>query len=106
MLLNCESLSSPGPVRTTNEDNLLFWQPEDDEDRLRRGAIAIMADGVGGHAHGELASRIAIDSALELFKRMNPANPPRQVLRQIIEKANLAVYEAGMEKRDGGATAT
>jgi serine/threonine-protein kinase len=65
-----------------------------------------MADGVGGHAHGELASRIAIDSALELFKRMNPANPPKQVLRQIIEKANLAVFEAGMEKRDGGRMAT
>jgi serine/threonine protein phosphatase PrpC len=106
MLLKCESLTSAGPVRTTNEDNLFFWQPENDEDRLQRGAIAIIADGVGGQAHGELASRIAVETALATFQRLNPANPPRQVLKQIFEDANLAVYEAGMESRAGGRMAT
>jgi serine/threonine protein phosphatase PrpC len=106
MLLSIESLSSAGPVRSINEDKVLFWQPEEEDERLRRGAIAIMADGVGGHANGEMASKIAVDTALGLFKRMNPANPPKQILRQIIEKANLAVYEAGMSNREGGRMAT
>jgi serine/threonine-protein kinase len=101
MRLSCESRSSPGPVRKINEDFVAFWQPEDETERLQRGAIAVMADGVGGLHKGEIASRMAGELALAAFKRINPANMPKQILRQIFEAANLQVYEAGMAGQNG-----
>jgi len=96
MRLSCESKSSAGPVRKVNEDFVAFWQPEEEAERLQRGAIAVVADGVGGLHQGELASRMAGELAIALFKRINPANAPKQILRQIFETANLEIYEAGM----------
>jgi serine/threonine-protein kinase len=96
MRLSCESKSSAGPVRQVNEDFLGFWQPEDEAERLQRGAIAVVADGVGGLHKGEVASRMAVETAIAVFQRMNPVNTPKQILRQIFETANLEIYEAGM----------
>ena len=63
MLLTCVSKSDPGPVRKNNEDYIGFWQPGDVEERLKRGAIMVMADGVGGQDNGEIASRMTVNSA-------------------------------------------
>ena len=106
MRLSCESRSSPGPVRKINEDFVGFWQPEDEAERLQRGAIAVMADGVGGLQKGEIASRMAGELSIAAFKRINPANTPKQILRQIFEAANLQVYEAGMADQQNGRMAT
>jgi serine/threonine-protein kinase len=106
MRLSCESRSSAGPVRKINEDFVGFWQPEDEAERLQRGAIAVMADGVGGLHKGEIASRMAAELSIAAFKRINPANAPKQILRQIFEAANLQVYEAGMADRQNGRMAT
>jgi len=106
MRLSCESRSSAGPVRKVNEDFIGFWQPEDEAERLQRGAIAVMADGVGGLHKGEIASRMACELAIAAFQRINPANTPKQILRQIFEAANLQVYEAGMADLQNGRMAT
>jgi serine/threonine protein phosphatase PrpC len=106
MRLSSESRSSAGPVRKINEDFVGFWQPEDEAERLLRGAIAVMADGVGGLHKGEIASRMAGELAIAAFKRINPANAPKQILRQIFEATNLQVYEAGMADRQNGRMAT
>jgi serine/threonine protein phosphatase PrpC len=106
MRLSCESKSSAGPVRKENEDYLGFWQPDDEAERLQRGAIAIVADGVGGLERGEVASKMAVESAIATFQRMNPVNAPKQILKQIFDKANLEIYEAGMSGAKGGRMAT
>src|SRR5208282_94075 len=106
MRLSCESKSSVGPVRKVNEDYVGFWQPESEAERLERGAIAVVADGVGGQGNGEVASKMAIDSALATFQRMHPANAPKQIIKQIFDIANLAIYEAGMQSPRGGRMAT
>jgi serine/threonine protein phosphatase PrpC len=106
MRLSCESKSSVGPVRKVNEDCVGFWEPEDDAERLNRGAIAVLADGVGGMNDGEVASRMAVETAISVFQRMNPVNTPKQILRQIFETANLEIYEAGMANQQKGRMAT
>jgi len=63
MKLTFAELTSTGPVRHHNEDCLGFWQPEGEQERLLHGAIAAIADGVGGLSSGEIASRMAIDIA-------------------------------------------
>jgi serine/threonine protein phosphatase PrpC len=107
MRLSCEFKTSPGPVREKNEDYLGFWQPEDEAERLERGAIAVVADGVGGLQSGEVASKMAVEIAIATFQRMNPVNAPKQILKQIFDTANLEIYEAGMSDiPNGGRMAT
>ncbi len=106
MRLSCESKSSAGPVRKTNEDYRGFWQPDEEAERLLHGAISVVADGVGGHENGEVASKMAVEIALATFQRMNPVNAPKQILKQIFDSANLAIYEAGMADPRGGRMAT
>ena len=93
-------------MREKNEDYLGFWQPEDEAERLERGAIAVVADGVGGLQNGEVASRMAVEIAIATFQRMNPANTPKQILKQIFDTANIEIYEAGMSEPKAGRMAT
>jgi serine/threonine-protein kinase len=106
MLLSCASKSDAGPVRKNNEDYLGFWQSTDDAERLRRGAIMVMADGVGGQGHGEVASRMAVEAAIDYFQRVDPATPAKRILRDLFMTVNLAVHNEGMNKPEGGRMAT
>ena len=106
MLLSCVSKSDSGPVRKNNEDFLGFWQPSDPAERLRRGSIMIMADGVGGQGSGEVASRLAVETAIELFQKADPSLPPKRILKDLFNCVNLAVHDQGLDKPEGGRMAT
>ena len=58
-MLQISSLSDTGLVRSTNEDFYLF---------SREYRIIIIADGVGGYDYGEVASRLAAESAYALLE--------------------------------------
>jgi PPM family protein phosphatase len=59
MLTVC-SRSHPGSVRTINEDSVL-WNPD-------LGLLAV-ADGMGGHNAGEVASRVAIEAVSSFLQK-------------------------------------
>ncbi len=99
-------LSSTGPVRTNNEDYLAVWQPEKPEDKLRRGIVVVIADGVGGHGRGEVASKLAVETALKTFQECPPDAPLRQVLSTIFTQSNTVVYDEGMKDTTGGRMST
>ncbi len=101
MELTFAQLSSAGPVRPNNEDYLGFWQPEGTDELRERGIVTILADGLGGHGHGEVASRLAVETALKTFLEAKAETAPAQILRQMFQAANIAVYDAGMKM--GGA---
>jgi len=106
MLLSKVSQSDAGPVRKNNEDFLGFWEPADETERQKRGSIMIMADGVGGHGNGEVASRMAVETALEMFQKAEVSLPPKKLLREIFNEANLKLYDIGMTDRKAGRMAT
>jgi serine/threonine-protein kinase len=99
--LTYAGLSSVGPVRPHNEDFLGFWDSADEREQATRGAIAVVADGLGGHGDGEVASRLAAETAIRIFCDAEPATTDNQLLSRIFKVANLAVYDAGMH--GGGA---
>ena len=87
-----------GQKRDHNEDSLLV------DDDLR---LFIVADGMGGHAGGGTASRIAVDTIQsrilearradpELFARPGPLeeSPVRELLREAVEGACANIYRA------------
>ena len=95
-------LTSAGPVRANNEDNLDFWAPKAPEEWRTRGAVAILADGVGGHGQGEVASQLACEHSRKIFVEAKPGTTPAQLLWQMFNAANIAVYDAGMKQRAEG----
>ena len=94
MDLTIAQLSTKGPVRPHNEDSLYFWQPESVEERRTHGAVMALADGVGGQGNGAVASALAIEAVTKTFQAVKPAQSPNQVLFQMFNAANLAVFDA------------
>jgi serine/threonine-protein kinase len=107
MELTYSELSSPGPVRDHNEDYVGFWQPQTLEEKRSRGAVVVLADGVGGLDRGEVASRMAVETALATFREAPEEDKtPQQLLTQMFNAANLAVYDKGMENHGKSRMAT
>ena len=98
MKVKCHQISSAGMVRDHNEDFLLFWEPEDFQARQRAGSLAILADGVGGEGNGDVASRLAAETALAVFKEASPETPATDVVRGIFDTAAAKVFQATREK--------
>jgi serine/threonine protein phosphatase PrpC len=93
-------LSSTGPVRSNNEDYLGSCLPADAQDARSRGALAVIADGMGGQEAGEVASRLAVEAALEKFRDAKPGATPNQLIGQMFSAANQAVYDEGNKVGD------
>ena len=80
-----------GPVREHNEDCIAAlnapWpgRPGD------RTSLVALADGMGGHLAGELASRLAIEAAMQTYGQLGGATADR--LQAALAAANRAVYE-------------
>ena len=64
-----------GLVRTHNEDSVAWVTPHDDDATTNRGSLALVADGMGGHAAGEVASALAADVIRRLYYDLDGAIP-------------------------------
>ena len=62
MKFEVASLSHTGQVRENNEDAYLAFEPTDDASIDTKGRLYLVADGMGGHKGGEIASSIAVDA--------------------------------------------
>jgi PPM family protein phosphatase len=94
--LEVASLSDSGRVRRLNEDAVAV-----DADY----GIAVIADGMGGHRAGEVASRMALDIIMERLPakvrqfRAGARQPmPVQFAEQIVKEANRAIYSAAQSQ--------
>jgi serine/threonine protein phosphatase PrpC len=86
-------LTHPGLVRQNNEDVVVCVFPDQGK-TAGRGALALVADGMGGHAAGEVASAIAADTVRRLYYERDGL--PGAVLTAAFAAANEAIYRRGM----------
>jgi hypothetical protein len=68
-----------GCVRHNNEDSFGYWEPEDDQLFLRKGRLAVVADGMGGYEGGQEASRLAVETLLAVYRDFG-GDDPQQAL--------------------------
>jgi len=87
--------SDVGCVRAVNEDSGIVVVPHDPSVLVRRGVLIVVADGMGGHSAGEVASRLVIETMSKRFYESE--GHPGQALREALDAANRAVFKKAGE---------
>ena len=88
--------TDPGRVRGNNEDALGHVLPTGPAQVQSQGWFFAIADGMGGHEYGEVASNLAIKTAVEGFRKIPKGVMHVSLLPQLVQEANAAVYDAGL----------
>jgi PPM family protein phosphatase len=94
-LLASGLLTDVGRQRSINQDAGLILD-------LPRGGLFAVADGMGGHAAGELAANLALDTLSSSFLNGRGAAPER--LAEAVQEANLAVLRSAVGEYVGMGT--
>ena len=96
-------LSDCGRVRELNEDYVGHVAPATRAQVRSHGWLFALADGVGGHRQGEVASRVAVETVLAGFRQSTPGEPHGSLLPRLVQSANTRVYETGLAAGPSGA---
>lgn len=86
--------SDIGCQRENNEDSFGYWEPDDDQQFLRKGRLAIVADGMGGYEGGQEASHLAVETVTEFYRDQDGANP-QLLLNEALQTAHERVRQHG-----------
>ena len=94
-----------GPVRDLNEDTGGFIGAKEALDGV--DGVFVVADGLGGHDGGEVASKMAVDAILDAYRvgstEVNTLLPIEQSIAGVISRANNDIYEFSMASVSGEA---
>lgn len=90
--LHSVNLNDIGRARDHQEDSSGIFKPSDPALLARRGELFIVADGMGGHNAGEVASQMALGELQRAY--FADPNPDIQAsLAQALQAANQAIYQ-------------
>ena len=93
------SLSDIGMRRTNNQDNLAVSLSNSQTAWAKKGHLFVVADGMGAHAAGELASKLAVDQIPHLYARSSEPSAP-EALKKAVVDANTDINRRGQMNED------
>jgi serine/threonine protein phosphatase PrpC len=83
-------ISDIGLVRETNEDSYVCDPPH----------LFVVADGMGGHVAGEIASKLAVTTVNGYIQEHVGKDNPEVLLKQAITQANTSIYQMALSKEE------
>ena len=92
--LTYSALSDVGLRRANNQDSYSVVLADSDDLWEERGHFFMVADVMGAHAAGELASKMATDAVPHNYHKAAEIEPP-DAIRQAISAANAGIYARG-----------
>lgn len=106
--IEVSSKTDIGCMRQNNEDSFGYWEPDDDEEFLRKGRLAVVADGMGGYEGGQEASRLAVETLVAVYRDFG-GDDPQAALVEALQTAHEQIRQysfAHPELRGMGTTCT
>ena len=82
-----------GNVRTNNEDAGAFIKVADENTIREKGYLLLVADGMGGHNAGEVASKMAVDIISEEYFQPGSDGNKERALAKAFNTANKKIFE-------------
>jgi len=98
--------SEAGPHRETNEDSIGAFEPDEVSGIDRRGYLYVVADGLGGHQAGEIASSTAVSTLRDEYYAATGHVRIEPALRRAVQAANLRVHNLGQRHAEYRAMCT
>ena len=95
--MNSYYLTDPGKVRTHNEDSVVVMTNEAGE------KLMIVADGMGGHRSGEIASSIVVSHVGKSFtdkKQLGTKEEAKEWMKNVISESNVLIYKYTIDNPD------
>jgi PPM family protein phosphatase len=93
------SMTDIGLRRSNNQDAFAVATAGGESNWLVRGHLFMVADGMGAHAAGELASKMACTSVPHTYHKLAD-RPAPEALKQAIVEANQQIHERGQASTD------
>lgn len=90
--------TDPGKKHTENQDSHAYFFPEKGTAH-KKGILLALADGMGGHAGGSMASKITIDALMQTYYEDNRSSIPDSLEKSFLA-ANRKVMEKGQSSLD------
>ncbi len=97
--LEYAALSDIGMRRSNNQDSFAISLARDEAGFQGRGHLFLVADGMGAHAAGELASKIAAERVPHLYRKYREGSAP-DALNKAIRDANAEMNRRGLANSD------
>ena len=96
-------ITDPGKVRDHNEDSVIIVKNEIGE------VLLAVADGMGGHCGGEIASSIAISHIGDRFRKTSSVGTKEDAIsfiKEIVSEANVLLYKYTSEHKESSGMGT
>jgi protein phosphatase len=82
-----------GNVRTNNEDAGSFFKVADENIIREKGYLLLVADGMGGHNAGEVASKMAVEIIHEEYFKPGGESSKEKLLSKAFNAANKKIFD-------------
>ena len=92
--LRCAAVSDVGMRRSNNQDSMALALAENSALWKSRGHLLVVADGMGAHAAGELASKMATDRIPHSYQKRVDQSPSEAIL-EAVREANGEIHTKG-----------
>jgi protein phosphatase len=97
--LDIGGLSDVGMRRSNNQDSFRILTAPNVEQWRSRGHLFVVADGMGAHAVGELASKMAVDSIAHSYHKLVQL-PVSQAIVKAVQDANTLIHNRGTANKE------